>query len=353
MTRYPLTALLPALLLLLCAVARADITLGGDARALGMGGAGLASSVDAEGSNPAALADTGLRLGLEMPTLNTRLQGIGYGDVLKLLGNPTLSPSQAFDLAKNLSHGTPEFDTAASTGLLLPQADLRAQASLRVTVQANDAYRQLLAGGAIDPTAKADIYAGGLAMLPSVGLGMHLPISPDAGTLALGVRLKPTRAYFSHYVIDPAAFAAGAPQLAPEMGGKNYVSNSSFSVDAGLTYGLPHLPEARLALVVNNLLEPKGLPLVGGGRMQLAPRTVSAGIALENGITTLAADLVDLTHAQGKTQLRLGTEMRLGPLAIRGGYNSATGFTTGVGLGAFGIAYSQRAPIMLSESVAF
>lgn len=352
MFRRLCAGLAPALLLFCCAAARADISLGGDARAIGMGGAGLASAVDGGGSNPSALADTGARFALEMPNITTRMTGFGYSDVFKLLGSPTLSAAKAFDLAKDLANGTPRLDVAASAGVLLPQADVRVQASLRAEVRANAAYRQLISGGPIDPSAKADVIAGGLAMLPSVGLGMRLPMREDAGTLAVGARLKPTRAYYSHYVIDPAAFAAGTPALAAEMGGKTYLSTTTFSMDAGLTYTLPHLREARMALVVNNLIEPKAVN-AGPVSVQLAPRTVSAGVALENGITTLAADLVDLTRAQGNTQLRLGTETRLGLLALRGGYNSSTGFTAGLGLGGFGLAFSQRAPIMLSHSVAF
>ncbi len=352
MFRRLFAGLAPALLLACCVAAHADIALGGEARAIGMGGAGLASALDSGGSNPSSLADTGARFALEMPNISTRLTGFGYGDAIKLLGSPTLSPSKAFELAKDLANGTPRLDAAASAGVLLPQADVRVQATLRAEVRANDAYRQLISGGAVDPTAKADIIAGGIATLPSVGLGMHVPMAEERGTLAVGVRLKPTRAYYSHYVIDPAAFLAGAPTLGAEMGGKNYLTATSFGVDAGLTYTLPRLREARVAVVVNNLIEPKAVS-AGAVGIQLAPRTVSAGIALENGLTTLAADLVDLTSAQGKTQLRLGTETRLGLLALRGGYNTATGFTAGLGLGAFGIAYSQKAPVMLSHSVTF
>jgi hypothetical protein len=349
--------LLPALLFCL-SPARADITLGADARAVGMGGAGLASGLVDAGANPATLADTGPRFAIEMPTVNTRLDGMSYGDVLKLLGDPTLSAGDAFNLAKNLSDGTPRLEASVSAGLLLPQADLRAQATLRAEVQANDAYRILLGGGAADPAAKADVYAGGLTVLPGIGMGMHLPVTAEKGALSVGVRLKPTRAYYSHYVIDGAALAAGAPQLAPEMGGRDYVSATSFSMDAGLLYTPAKLP-ARLALVVNNLIEPKAINFganapAGLANVQLAPRTLSLGAALENNNITLAADLVDVTGAVGKMQLRLGSEVRVaGALALRGGYNSATGFTAGLGLGGFGFAYSQRAPVMLSHSVTF
>ena len=89
-------------------------------------------------------------------------------------------------------------------------------------------------------------------------------------------------------------------------------------------------------------------------KKQVAPRTISAGMAYVKNRVTLAADVVDITSAFTNTQYRLGAEMRL-PLGLnlRGGFNSHTGLTAGFGVGSFGIAYSKETPIMLSEAVTF
>jgi hypothetical protein len=346
-------------LALLMLPALADLTMGGDARAVAMGGAGLASG-DVGANNPAILAYTGPRFGIEMPTISTRMAGTGYGDIYQLLGHPTLSGAKALSLVRDLANEAPKLDISASTGLLLPMADLQLSAALHAETGANSSYKAWVAGGKVGPApagAQADITAGGITTLPGIGLGMPMPINPARGSLAVGVRLKPTTAYYTHYVVDTAALAAGSPALAPEMNGRTSLRQSSFSADAGLLFTPAKNQNFHAALMVQNLIEPRAInfgPSAGIANRQLAPRSISGGLALVNERITLAADLVDLTAAYGPAQLRLGGEMRLTPaLALRGGYNTATGFTGGLGLGTLGIAYSQRAPVMLSNSVAF
>lgn len=355
----------------LCAVlaipARADITLGPDARTVGMGGAGLASiePSSAVTMNPASLADTGARLAVQWPSINARTDGAGFGDALKLLGKPSLSETDAYKLALSLGTQNTRLDTSANAGLLLPKMDLQVKAAIRTDIIPNEAFKQWASSGAEgvpSAEARADIHAGGIAILPSIGVGFRVPMNEEkTGRLAVGVRLKPTTAYYSHYVIDSAAVMANAPQLAPEMGGKSYLKEGSISADLGVTYSLPNMPTARVAVVVNNLIEPKAVSFAtaspdGMFSKQLAPRTISAGAALSGEYVTLAADLVDLTRASGNNpQLRLGAEFRVPstPFALRGGYSTSTGLTAGVGIGGFGIAYSKNTPIMLTQSITF
>lgn len=356
-------------LLLLCTLvtmpALADITLGSDARAVAMGGAGLASNeaTQANSLNPAALADTGMRFSIEWPTVNARMQGAGYGDALNMIGNPSLGAKDALDLATSLGKQDTRLDASATMGVLLPKMDLEAKAAMRTDITPNDAFKAWAkSGGAGLPSAdaRADVYAGGLVSLPSVGVGFHVPIGTRAGTVAMGVRLKPVTAYYSHYIIDSTAIAADTPALASEMDGHDYLKQGSFSADLGLMYTPASMPNAHLALVVNNLIEPQAIRFGGTApagltEKQLAPRSISAGASLVGDRVTLAADLVDLTSAYGSPQLRVGGELRLpgNLLALRGGYNTSTGFTAGVGIGGFGIAYSKHTPIMLSQSITF
>lgn len=366
MSRHLIHVLAFSVLCALCALpALADITLGGDARAVGMGGAGLASG-DAPGAatiNPAFLADTGMRLGIQMPTVNARMQGATYGDVFDLLGKQTINPSTAMNLALTLGDQPTSITAAGSTGLLLPRMDVLANATMHTVITPNAAFQGWVRGGGVGVPpvgASADLTAGGVAHLPSLGFGMHVPMGgSERGTLALGVRLKPTQAYYSHYIVDGAAIAAQTPQLAPEMGGRNYLKKTSFSADMGLMYTPPRMADVRMAVVVDNLIEPKAIDFgafapPGVNNKQLSPRTVSLGVAMMKRQMTLAADLVDVTRALGDPQLRVGAELRLpAGMGIRGGYNTATGFSAGVGLGSLGLAYSQRMPVMLSQAVVF
>lgn len=350
--------------LVLCVLpALADVTMGGNARAVAMGGAGLASG-DAQGAtalNPAFLAESGIRFGVQMPTFDARLLGANYGDVVDLLGKTRLDPQDALELATSLGDGPTQLDAASNFGVQLPYTDVSVEATLQARVEPNDEFRAWVReGGDPDdllsyPDMQADLYAKGITALPSVAMGVKVPLPrATAGTLAVGVRLKPVQTYYAHYVIDGAAIVAHAPQLAPEMGGVDYLKRTSFSADLGLLYAPPQYGNLRTALVVNNLIEPKALDLPGVGEEQLAPRTISVGAAIVEQYYTLAADLVDLSAAYHRhPQFRAGGELRLPGhiLALRGGYNSATGFTCGLGLGAFGIAYSDTTPIMVSQTI--
>jgi hypothetical protein len=313
------------------------------------------------------LAETGARFSILMPTIDAQMQGASYGDVFKLLGKPSLSSDDALDMATSLGTHNTEITASASTGVLLPQMDLQANATIRTQIKPNDEFKAwakagadpLLLGNYNDP--KAEVKAGGLANLPSFGIGFHLPArSKNAGQLAVGVRVRTTQAYYSHYIVDAQAIADNQPRRSDEMGDNDYIKQGSFAADFGVTYSPKSSPNARLALVVNNLIEPKAIDFgptapAGTPSVQLAPRSFSVGAAVDQEFGTLALDVVDLTGAYGKAQVRLGGEVRApgGLLALRGGYNTATGFTAGIGLGSFGIAYSNETPIMLSQSITF
>ncbi len=354
------------LLSLCCAMpALADFTLGGSARAVAMGGAGLASGDAGEtAANPAFLAESGLRLGVQWPNIATRMQGAaGLSDAISLLGNPKINVTDAFDLVKELGSRPTEIDASANAGLLLPHSDLQVSATVRTFIKPDVNFADWVkdgSSGAPPAVGVADVSALGETTLPSVGIGMYLPkLDALPGKLAVGVRVKPTKAYYSHYVYNVDAGGNLNSTLAPEMGGKTYLSASSISADMGLMFTPTVLPNFHVALMVDNLIEPKAItfnaPDIDGLLSQdVSPRTFSLGAAWVNNRLTLAADLVDLTGAISKAHGAVGGELRM-PLgiALRGGYNSHYGFTAGFGFRGFGLAYSQRAPLMLSNAVAF
>ena len=368
MFRLPHVQSLP--LIVLCALlvactlpAFADLTLGGGARSIAMGGAGLASGDTQEAAlNPAFLADTGTRLGLIWPTLDTRMSGAAsLGDVIDLLGHSKLNAGKALDLVKNLGSGPAELDASARAGLLLPQSDLQVSAAIRTVITPNPDFAEWVrSGGDIGALARADVKAIGITNLPSVGVGFHAPV-PLKGKTSVGLRLKPTQAYYSHFVFDGTHLDSNGvpiPQLAVEMGNKSVLKQSTFSADMGAMFTPTRFPNVHIAAMIANLIEPKAIKFSSdaGGSLeeQIAPRTISVGSAWVNKNVTLAMDLVDIGSHFGKSNLRLGGELR-GPssIALRGGYNTEYGFTGGIGYGGFNLAYSQKAPLMISGNAAF
>lgn len=345
-----------------CLPAVADITLGTSARSVAMGGAGIATG-DAQGAgaNPAFLADSDMLLGIIWPSVSAGAGGAGgLLDAVKLISSTALDTDEAWDMLKEAGEETTTVEMSANAGLALPRADLLTSAALHVEVTPNADFSIWLKSGAsgeLPATARADVYAGGAASLPSLGIGFHLPAMRSLpGKTAVGFRIKPSRMYYSHYVFDPE-HPRGTP--AEEMGGKSYLATSSFSADAGIIYTPQKADKLRFALMVNNLIEPKAVQFRApserfGLEKQLAPRTVSLGSAWEDQQITLAVDLVDITGNAGASHVRAGCEYRLpGGIALRGGYNSEDGFTGGIGFGNLGIAVSKEAPVMVTSTIAF
>ncbi len=338
--------LLSLLCLLLTVPAAADLTFGSDARSVAMGGAGLASgdTADAAVLNPAILADSGFRFGLQWPSFDARLDGASWTDVFRLIGKTDISPSDVLKLIGDASTPKQIFATG-SLGVLLPYSDLLVSAQMKAQVNTRDSATP---GGALSNLTPG-VTTKALVTLPSIGIGVPLPIFSGTGRYRLGVRVNPVQAYYSHYIVN-----AGTPQLANEMANKQYLKANSISADAGLMWSPPVLSDLRVALVVNNLIEPKAIEL-GTFKTDVAKRTFNLGSAFVTGMFTVAADLVDLTNAEGeKAQLRTGAELRLTRLlALRGGYNTHDGFTAGVGLFGFNIAYSKNTPFFASQSIMF
>jgi len=343
---------------------RADVTIGGSARAVAMGGAGLASGAAEGGTalNPALLAEATTQ-GIEWPTIDSHMNGQDYTDAFALLGSPRLHANTAFTFARDLGTQPDNMSASARMGLMLVQSELTADAALRVKILPNDAYQQwATAGGVMPAGAQADVVGVGLSDLPSIGLGLYLPSSsPSAGALAIGLRLRRTQIYYSHYVVDAAALAAGRPSVGAEMLGRDSLRSTSFAADLGFTYTPPTSQHFRMAFVVNNLVQPEKLAIADplpaflpNGR-QMAPRTFNLGTALVDQNVTFAADLCDLTNALGDgRQARIGLELiTAGGIALRGGYNSSFGLTYGLGWNGFGIAFTRQMPVLISQTMNF
>ena len=355
-----LLALLPA---------KADLTIGADARMAGMGGAGLAvSDIQQTAANPAFLADSHYRFGIQMPSVTAVLDGISYNELTNHVNGVSMGAGDATTLAEDLGKQNVTFGANMDVGLLLPFTDINASATMRGEIEPSNTFSQWVVGGAqtaalanLTPAQVADfnktaVEAAGVAYAPSVAFGFHVPGSrATGGQVSVGVRVKCAEEYYSKYQITTDGTNVNATP-APEMGGQNYLKSNSVAGDLGFLYTPNRFPNTHMALVIDNALEPKAISFADGTTKQITPCTYSIGFAQQVTRKFLVAlDVVDLNHAYNtNSELRVGAEYRLlGIAALRGGYSSDTGYTVGIGFGSLGIAYSKTAPVLFSEAVTF
>lgn len=206
--------------------------------------------------------------------------------------------------------------------------------------------------------ARADVIAVGVVSLPDITTGVRLP-SPQ-GDLAVGVRLRNLKLYYTHYFADQAQLQAGQNATrAPELQGRDFREFSATGVDLGFLWRPTGDQTYTLALVVENFVEPnirfEATDRVGQVfNFKPLKRSYHAGVAveLETG-SLIAVDFIDIGNNVGKGEIRLGYEQRLGRIALRTGYASKTGWTAGLGIGGFNLAYSDTLPVVVSRTLNF
>jgi len=210
----------------------------------------------------------------------------------------------------------------------------------------------------IPANSRADVIAVGIVSLPDITTGVRLP-SPQ-GDLAVGVRLRNLKLYYTHYFADQAQLQAGQNATrAPELQGRDYREFSATGIDLGFLWRPTGDQTYTLALVVENFVEPNirfQATDRNGQTFNFKPlkRTYNAGLAveLETG-SLIAVDFIDIGNNAGKGEIRLGYEQRLGRIALRTGYASKTGWTAGLGIGGFNLAYSDTLPVVVSRTLNF
>lgn len=342
------------------------VTVGGDARALAMGGAGVAAGMNNR-FNPGALAfRNGLRF--QVPSIGLRATGAlgkvgNYDSVGKFVsGDGADREDAARDVIRNFGSSDSEFGANIAGGIGLGPIDFQINALASGRLTPNASLKAWAAGGASGnpPSgASADVSAVGFA-IPSVGFGMRLPLGdlPLMGALrkidfGVGVRAKYVRGIYSRYtatVNDALGNVTTAPGA--ELGGADSIEESSFGADLGaMAHTKTEGFNLSAGIVALNFVKPKiSFPAQGGGTFDPFRQTITAGVALNRGGLTVVGDLVDVT---GDQELRAGAEQRLGPLALRGGYSSRRGTTYGVGLFGFDIAFGKGQPLELVRNIRF
>lgn len=311
--------------------ARADVTLGGEARSAAMGGAGLALVGNgAARLNPAALA-LGGRQSVTAPYIGLRTEGgIGLGQVRSRLSSGSLNADAAGSLARDFGKRDGALELSAGIGLPLSPFEVSATGVARVRLLPNAALRAWSeAGGdtnAVPNDARGDVFGAAVYSLPSVGFARRVGGATGGGReAAVGIRVKSLRALYTHYVVNADTLRAnGDAPAAPEIGpNRDSLKKSGLGVDVGL------LARPRdggdgfsAALLITNLIAPnlsfEGTDAAGAPkRYDLQPRSVSLGSALRRGNSLVALDLVDVTGAYSSAQVRLGAEVKSGAFALR------------------------------------
>ncbi len=404
------TLFLSAAALLAPASARADVSFGTEARYMALGGAGLAIIDDptqAATVNPAALSLRPLRFDLQWPSVGLRARGTGVGDAIGRLATGNLSASDAVEFARDFAKEPSRVEADLGFGVAVSVLDLRVRSQASVTVtpapafttwalsgqdigtwvrsQVPDTISEVPSGAALKSAIAglgADSTIAGAAVLaPSLGVGMRLPNGVlgryDVGDLRVGVRVKPTQIYYSQWAAGVDTSGIGDANFADQaelntalasvasVSTRKVATQDSMGIgaDVGMLWQPAQVPYTTFALTVDNLLEPGfTLPNLAGtphGGRKLMPRSFNAGAAIQMpGAILIAGDVTDINAAIGGPYFRAGVELRppvpgLRWLAVRGGYNSGTGFAGGLGIGGFNVAYASRSQVVVSQGFNF
>lgn len=352
-----------------------DLTFGGDARAFAMGGAGIASlagnSVSGMGTrnNPASLAFAKGLMRFHFPSLGARADGAISLDKAAnyLLTNG--SGADASDLARRFASEDSSFGLNGSLGLRIGPVEILASGVGQGYVLPNaslQTWGKNGGTGGVPSDARADVLATAVYSLPQIGFATQL--KPASGgenfTVAVGARVKYMTAVYAHYYGEKTTLDSGSDAfLAPEMNGKNTLNKQGVGADLGIMLESKKLLGLSGGLVVANAVKPDftftgqfGANASGGGGTRtynLLATTATAGVGFQKGGMTAVADWVDITGSVGKAELRAGVEQRLGPVALRAGYNSANGYTYGLGIGGFDIALGNRQPLEIVRTLKF
>lgn len=315
-------------------VARADdFTIGGDARAFAMGGAGVATNASSGGAtrnNVASLAFDKGNVRVYAPNFGLRQQGAVKKDkgLDYLLGLGSLG--SAAKLVRDFGATDSTFGLNASAGLRVGHLEVLTNAVGVGKVRRNGN--------------QADVQIDGAYALPSVGFAGVIPGQKGRMKLAVGGRLKYANVVYSHLIVD----SNGNATPAPEMNGRETETSQGVAADLGLMWKEDEGPLS-FGIAVSNLIKPRGSNPNASTLVTAA--SVGAGYVTKN--ATFAVDLVDITSVSGTAQFRTGAELIVGKLPLRAGYSSATGFTYGTRIFGLDLAFSKRAPLEIGQSIRF
>ncbi len=345
---------------------RADISFGGNARALAMGGAGLAIVDRGERSsrlNPASLALLNRRMKVGYPGVGLRASGIPLSAAYDhLFGNP--SGQDASSLARDFGTRDSNFGVGLNWGVRFGHLDATATGVATVRVQPNAALNTWARNANGDVTLltgaeRADMLGAGIYSLPNITVAERISPPGSPTRIQAGARIKLQRGIYSHYIVNSSNIANNTPATpAPELGGGTTLQKDGIGLDLGFLVHPRDIDGWSGALLATNILGPEfrfdgtdrnGTPT----QYLLQPRSYSLGTAWQGKRIIVAVDAVDINEAYGAMQGRLGVEYKIGPIALWGGYATNRGLTAGFGWGFLEFAFGAKAPLEVTHTLRF
>lgn len=350
----------------LTSIASADWTLG-SGRSAGMGRAGLALPGDYLYSgrlNPAMYGLAPSTLRFQFPRLSFRNQGLSLGDLSDYFGKIDgggFNLNDLSNIARNLGDENFEFGVGTGLGFLTNGFALDINGDALVAgIPNQDLKNWVNTGGLgnVPVNSRLDTYGlGGYEI--GVGYGRRLN-TPGTMDLSIGARVKVIRSYYSHGFADASTIQSnGVGTLAPEMNGEDVLSESSLGLDLGFVASASKTEGFFVGATIENLIQPRSTfnvtsPLLTTGTVRPYSRTVNFGVGyLAPNSVRFAADFYDITNAGGAQEFRAGAELKSGSIALRGGYESRSGVTFGVGFGDFNLSFGGNSSGLLSYALRF
>jgi hypothetical protein len=339
----------------------------GSGRFNGMGRAGLALPGDYLYSgklNPAmyGLAPSNFRF--QVPRFSFRIDGVGISDLQDFLGGVDgggIDENKMSEIARKLGDENFEFGAGTGLGIFFNGLALDFEGDALVAGLPNQPLQTWVnsgSQGAVPGGARLDAYGlGGYQV--GIGYGRRLN-SPGTMDVSIGARAKIVKSYYSHRFADANSIqnnTAGA--LAPEMGGADTLSENGFGLDVGVVASASKDRGFFVGGTVENLLVPKTTfdattPNLSTSTIRPYARTFNMGVGyVTPGQYVIAADFIDAFNGAGAQELRVGSEWILGGFALRGGYESRSGFTIGAGFGGFNLAFGGNSNAAFSYALKF
>ncbi len=345
-----------------------NVTIGNDARALAMGGAGVATG-GANRANPASLAFS-KKLRVYFPTIGLRAEGAikevtNLNTVSKFIGGSEQDKKDAAtDLARKFATQDSLFGFNTGFGLLVGPLEVQANGIAQGKFAPNQKLRDWAnsnpAIGSNAPSgAGGDLSAAALYTLPSIGFGFQLPEramliggKPKKLNIGVGARLKYLNSVYSRFTTTTDGSGTFTSARGSELGGKDYLEKKGIAADLGAMGDWEQDgAQVRGGLVLTNFIKPSMTFLdVNGKSFNPIVQTVSLGGSFQKGGLTVAGDIVNLTGSQ---QLRLGGEQKFGPIALRAGFTTAGGVTYGLGILGLDIALGKGQPLEIVQTLRF
>lgn len=350
----------------IAALSSADWVIG-SGRFNGMGRAGLALPGDYIYSgklNPAmyGLAPSNFRF--LVPRFSFRLDGVGVSDLQDFFGDINgggLDENELANIARKLGDENFEFGAGTGLGIFFNGFALDFEGDALVAGLPNQSLQTWVnsgSAGAVPVDARLDAYGlGGYQV--GFGYGRRLNTAGEMD-ISIGARVKLVKSYYTHRFADSSSIqnnTAGA--LAPEMAGNDTLNEDGLGLDLGIVASASKDRGFFIGATFENLLVPKTTfngtsPTLSTSTIRPYPRTFNTGIGFVTpGKFVFAADFIDAFNGAGSQELRVGSEWILGGLALRGGYESRSGFTIGAGLGGFNVAFGGNSNAALSYALRF